>query len=176
MITVVYRRPNQYDVRAASDEAAIPPGGHGESLTVQAHAEDADINVMMRRFGVTGRLPENVRVPQYADFSEVSDFRSALHSVMEAQDNFMQLDAAVRQRFSNDPQLFLDFCSDPANLPELRKMGLAKEIGDGGGVSSGTGSVIGGSSGAAARGGSTDGASVGGSSAARSGGAAAPPG
>jgi len=37
----------------------------------------------------------------------------------------MALDARTRERFDNDPGAFVDFCLDPSNLEELRKMGLA---------------------------------------------------
>ena len=37
----------------------------------------------------------------------------------------MTMPADVRARFNNDPALFVDFCSDEANLDEMRKLGLA---------------------------------------------------
>lgn len=122
---IEYRAHNGYDTEAASDEAAIPAEEQGESLTVQAHAEDADINVMLKRFGVLGRMPESVRVPEYGDFTQVGDFRSALHAVMDAQDEFMKLPPKLRAELNNDPQEFLKFVQDPANLDRMREMGLA---------------------------------------------------
>jgi phage internal scaffolding protein len=126
-----FRKHFDYDVKKASEEAEIDPALYGPSQTIQSMAEDADINVMMRRFGVTGQLPQGVRVPTYGDFIDVGDYRSALHAVMEAQDNFMALDPKVRARFSNDPQEFLAFVEDPKNINELRAMGLAKELTNG---------------------------------------------
>jgi phage internal scaffolding protein len=145
-----FRSHFDYDVEAASNEAAIPADGHGQSLTIQSQSEDADINVMVRRFGITGVIPAGVRVPSYGDFTGVGDYRSALHAVMEAQENFMQLPAPVRARFDNDPQLLLDFASVPENIPALVKMGLGKEISNVGvssGVVEGTGSQAGSSAG-----------------------------
>lgn len=124
---VFYRSPHNYDLDLASHEAAEANGPPGESLTVQSQSEDADINMIVRRMTSTGQMPTTARVPEYGDFESVGDYRSALHAVMEAQDNFMQLPAKVRAQFSNDPQEFLTFASDPANIDELRKMGLAKE-------------------------------------------------
>ena len=118
------RDPYNYDVKAASDECASlhEPG---ISLTVQAMAEDADLNVLMKRFGITGKMPENVHIPQYGDFEHVMDFRTAHDAIIEARESFMTIPADIRSRFSNDPQMFLEFCSDPANLPEMRRLGFA---------------------------------------------------
>lgn len=97
------------------------------SLAQQQFKDDADINVLLERFKVTGQLPQGVVLPSYGDFSTVVDFRSANDAIRRARDSFMELPAALRARFQNDPQVFLEFCSDKANLPELRKLGLAPE-------------------------------------------------
>lgn len=120
-----------YDVEAVSDETGL----HcmDESLTVQSEAEDADINVIVKRFGLTGQLPRDVRMPTYGDFNGVSDYREALDAVRAADASFMALPASVRSRFGNDAAAFVDFCSNADNLDELRAMGLAvaKESDDG---------------------------------------------
>lgn len=95
------------------------------SLAQQNFKDDADINVLLERFKVTGIMPEGVSIPTYGDFSNVVDFRSAQDAVLKAKNAFMDVPAEVRKRFDNDPQKFLEFCSDRANLPELRKLGLA---------------------------------------------------
>ncbi len=125
---VQYRQVNAYDVAAASDEAAGAFGLDvpGESLTVQSQSEDADINVLMRRFGITGQFPSNPVVPSYGDFSDVLDYRSALDAVNAAQRNFMEFPADLRARFLNDPQRMLEFVSDDANHAEAFKLGLTK--------------------------------------------------
>lgn len=99
----------------------------GESMTVQAMAEDADLNVLMHRYGVTGKMPENPLVPVYGDYSGVRDYRTAWEACRKAEAAFMEFPAQVRARFDNDPQIFLDFCGNPANLPALREMGLARK-------------------------------------------------
>lgn len=96
-----------------------------QSLAVQAQKDEADINTIVRNFGVTGKLPDNVRVPTYGDFDLVSDYRSAIEVAREAEKSFMAMDAKVRARFENDPQQFLEFCENPSNLEEMRKLGLA---------------------------------------------------
>lgn len=96
-----------------------------KSLTLQSQAAEADINTILKRFGVTGQLPMPERLPVFQDFAEIFDFRTALDQVREAQRLFMQVPADVRGRFQNDPQRFVEFCSDPANQDELVKLGLA---------------------------------------------------
>lgn len=118
-----FRSPFAYDVKAASDEAATVPVG--ESLTVQSHSEDADINVIVKRFGLTGTMPVNHRVPEYGDYSQVGSYADALAVVRAADSHFMEMPAEVRSRFQNSPQIFLDFCNDPANMQEMVKLGLA---------------------------------------------------
>jgi len=95
------------------------------TLTQQAFKDDVDINVLLERFRVTGVLPQGVRLPEYGDFTGVSDFASAMSAVVSAQDSFMQLPASIRSRFGNSPQAFLEFCSDPSNKDELVKLGLS---------------------------------------------------
>lgn len=117
------RTENSYDVDAASKDTALfclDP-----SRTVQSQKEEADINTIVRNFGITGQLPQNVRVPTYGDFDGVNDFQSAMHAIMQAEASFMAMPADVRERFANDPQVFLEFCSDSRNLDEMRKLGLA---------------------------------------------------
>lgn len=120
-----FRCAYQYDVDLASVETGLMC--EADSLTVQADAAETDINLIVKRFGVTGTLPQGVRLPSYEDFTgQIFDFRSAQEVLMAARDEFMKLPPGVRARFANDPQEFLEFCEDKANLPELRQMGLAK--------------------------------------------------
>lgn len=114
------RSPYNYDLQEASDATAIGPGG--PSLTVQSMSEDADLNIMLKRFKVTGQMPETVRLPQYGDFSGITDFQSALNAVIEAEDNFLELPAELRARFQNNPQLLLDFVENPGNIAEVKKL------------------------------------------------------
>lgn len=95
------------------------------SLAIQSQKAEADINNIVRNFGVTGRLPQAVRLPMYGDFHGVSDYRSAVEAVREAEASFMAIPAKVRAEFNNDPQAFADFCLDPNNLKQLQEWGLA---------------------------------------------------
>lgn len=109
--------PYNYDPKVASDNSAIGPGG--PSLTVQSMADDTDLNVLMKRFGVTGTLPQSARIPQYGDFDHITDFRSALEAVENARADFAQFPADFRARFDNNPQLLLDFAQNPENNKQI---------------------------------------------------------
>ena len=116
------RVPNAYDADAASREAAlICPE---PTRTQQQFKDEVDINTIAKNFGITGRLPENVRMPTFEDFSDVEDYQTALNAGRRASQSFMQMPANVRERFRNDPQLFLEFCSDARNRAEAVSLGL----------------------------------------------------
>lgn len=125
-----FRKHFDYDVEKASDEAAISFVGQ-ESLTIQSMAEDADINVLMKRFGLTGTMPSNPRVPMFGDFTGITDYQDALNAVSAAYDGFMELPAKLRARFNNNPQELLEFVGNDANIEEARSLGLLKEKVDG---------------------------------------------
>lgn len=123
-----FRKHFGYDTEKASNEAALQPDEHGESLTIQSHSEDADINVLMRRFKVTGQLPQIERLPSYGDFTGISDYRTALHAVMDAEDQFLKLPAELRAKYQNDPQLFLEAVDSGSASEALRAVGLLPKV------------------------------------------------
>lgn len=117
------RSPYNYDVNKASDESGLLC--EDESLTVQAEAEDADINTIVKRFGLTGMMPQNVRMPMSGDFAEATDYHTSLNRLIAADQAFMEFPAHIRARFDHDPAKMIEFCENPANLEEARKLGLA---------------------------------------------------
>lgn len=125
---VFLRTEHNYDRDLASQASALEC--KDVSRAQQHCKEECDINTIVRRFGVTGMLPTAARLPTYGDFDGVSDYHSALEALRSADEAFYDLPADVRSRFKNDPGAFVDFCSDPANLPELRSMGLAPALSD----------------------------------------------
>lgn len=95
------------------------------SLTVQADAEQSDINYIVRQFGVTKELPYGNDVPAYGDFSDApNDYHQALNFIRASDDAFMELPASLRSRFENDAGSFLDFLADDNNYPEAISLGL----------------------------------------------------
>lgn len=121
-MSVFLRTPYNYDTNEASDASAL--SCQDPSLAQQHAKEECDINTIVRRFGLTGELPNNVRMPEYGDFTAATDYHTAMNAVIAANESFMTLPADVRARFNNDPGAFVDFCSDDKNRAEAEKLGL----------------------------------------------------
>uniref|UniRef100_UPI00404852FA hypothetical protein n=1 Tax=Mariniflexile sp. TaxID=1979402 RepID=UPI00404852FA len=116
------RTPYNYDRNAASDASGLHCPDR--SRTKQADAVEADINTIVRRFNLTGQLPQGLRAPIYGDFGPGMDFHTAQNALRAAQTSFMALPAEIRSRFHNDPGEFVAFCSDQENAPQMAKWGL----------------------------------------------------
>lgn len=95
-----------------------------ESMAVQSAEEESNINTIVRRFGISGELPNNLRMPQSGDFTNAPDFHTAMNLVRQAQEEFVRVPAEIRARFNNDPARFMQFFEDPANYDEAFKLGL----------------------------------------------------
>lgn len=116
------RSENNYDMNKASDESGLKC--LDPTRTKQSDAEAADINFIVKRFNLTGELPTNVRMPQYGDFTGISDYHSAMNAIRQADEAFGMMPAELRARFDNDPEKFVNFVANPANRAEAEKMGL----------------------------------------------------
>lgn len=115
----------QYDERGVFESDLSFEGA--VSLTKQSDAIDADINSLFARFERTGQLPNMiVKEASYGDFSSVPSYQEAVEIVRHADEQFINLDVSIRNRFDNDPAKFLAFATDPANIDELEKMKLLK--------------------------------------------------
>ena len=117
------RAPFNYDVDKASEESGLACDPD-EGMTQQQFADECDINKIVERFGLTGQLPENLRMPVSGDFTGVTDFHSAMNIVRLAEEEFMRVPAKVRERFGNDPGALMAFLDDPGNRDEAVKLGL----------------------------------------------------
>lgn len=116
------RTPYNYDRNIASDQSGLEC--NDPTLTKQSFKEECDINTIVERFNITGELPQNVRMPEYRDFTEITDYHTALNAIAQARESFDAMPANIRARFQNDPEQFVDFCNDPGNRDEAKKMGL----------------------------------------------------
>lgn len=94
--------------------------------TVQSARADADINVIVKRFGLTGQVKAANVEPFYGDFSGVDDYHAAMNLLVKAKDAFSELPADLRERFGNDPGQLVSFVNDDRNLEEARRLGLCK--------------------------------------------------
>lgn len=120
--SVFLRTPYNYDVMEASDASGLICDD--PSLAQQHARDECDINTIVRRFGLTGELPNGVKAPRYGDFTEATDYHTSLNAVRAADAAFMQLPADIRTRFNNDAGAFVDFVSDDSNRAEAEKLGL----------------------------------------------------
>lgn len=98
------------------------------SRAVQSEEEESNINTIVRRFGLTGEMPNDLRMPQSGDFTNIPDFHAAMNMVRAAQEEFLRVPAEVRARFNNDPQSFMQFVENEDNRDEARKLGLLKPV------------------------------------------------
>lgn len=123
VITPFLRTGFNYDMDAVSRETALVCDE--ETRTQQQFAEECDINVIVERFGVTGELPQGLRVPVNAEFEETITYHEAMNKIIEAGDAFMQMPAKIRAEFQNDAGKFVEFVSNPENVAKCREWGLA---------------------------------------------------
>lgn len=99
------------------------------SLTKQSLINETNINCIMRRYETTGIIDHIAdKQPLFGDFSNLDDYQTQLNKVTQANDLFMSYPAAIRKMFDNDPAVFVEFCSNPENLPKLREIGLAEPL------------------------------------------------
>jgi len=113
-----------YGFYAGRDTSMYALTDFDESRTSQEFADEADINNIMARYLKTGTVPVYAdRQAFYADAHTMS-YQEMQNILIDAENAFMQLPAAVRERFGNDPAAFVEFASDKKNVNELREMEL----------------------------------------------------
>lgn len=115
---------SSYDDHVPMSDASGCDCSGDPGKTQQSFGEECDINTIVRRFGVTGVLPQGPSVPTYGDFCEVGNFQEAMAVVVRARESFAALPAEVRSRFQNDPGEFVDFCADESNFDEAARLGI----------------------------------------------------
>lgn len=94
------------------------------SRAIQSQKDDADINVIVARFGIGATLPASPNLPSYGDFTEVKDYQSALEAIRSAESDFYELPARVREVFENSPQKLLEAATSESGRELLEKAGL----------------------------------------------------
>lgn len=122
----------QYDDERDTEEGVAAETTNDEpSLTRQSFTADADINIVMKRFGITdGSLPPALVYPDGVELDLTdapTDFRDAQDRLLDAKNRFMQLEATLRARFHNDPLYMHDWVTNPDNAEEAVALGLLKK-------------------------------------------------
>lgn len=93
------------------------------SLTVQSFTEDADINVLARRFGIT-EIPFAPIGEEIIDTTQFPELRDILEARRAAANGFANLPVKIRKRFRNSPEELWNFLQDPDNADEAVRLGL----------------------------------------------------
>jgi phage internal scaffolding protein len=104
----------------------------GPTLTKQEFKKDTDLNVIMRKFQVTGALDHvTMHSGNYGDASPL-DYHQAKTIIANANSMFEDLPSNIRNRFDNQPEKFLEFVQTESNYDEAKELGiqLAPELQD----------------------------------------------
>lgn len=126
-----FYRPHERSATWFTGEVVNPQTGEvtrPPSMTKQSFKDECDINNILKQYKVTGMFAHiNSKAAQgvYADLPDPLDFQASLEVVRAANDAFASLPSKVRDRFQNNPEAFLAFCTNPANADELVELGLA---------------------------------------------------
>lgn len=102
------------------------------SLTRQEFKDECDLAKVIARFGKTPEGRSALAQMQgavggsFEDCTVIPDFRSAKDTMLRGEQAFYRLPLQFRARFDHDVAACLDFLADPANVDELRSLGLAK--------------------------------------------------
>jgi len=121
-----FKTPFNHDTDAESARTGL--ACKDPSKTQQHQADEADINTIVRRFNVTGQLPQIPLPPSIQDFTDIFDFQSAMNTLNQAKAAFGALPAEVRSSFANDPHAYVryvDAAVEAGDLDQLRKWGIA---------------------------------------------------
>lgn len=116
---------NEYIALLTNIDCTGDPG-----MTMQAPAEEQDINVIMKRFGIK----DGSRVPYwtdpnaiYGDFSEMPlDPVEAAEILRRGEVEFMTLPANIRKNFDSGAELY-NWMQDPKNTKEAVTLGLLEQ-------------------------------------------------
>ena len=101
-----------------------------ESMTKQSYKKECDINYIMKKFENTYGVNfldvhPRAMAGEFGDFTLAEDYRSAIEQVRKAEAGFMELPAQLREKFSNDAGMFLEWVQNPSNFDEIVSLGLA---------------------------------------------------
>jgi len=95
-----------------------------ESRVEQQHADECNINTIMRKMHAQGVLPHFKTGGNFGDFTSFDDFHSMQNRIADAQTDFMRLPSELRYKFGNDPGKLVQFLENPENRAECVDMGL----------------------------------------------------
>ena len=94
--------------------------------TQQHFKDETDINKIIQRAINTGDTTvfTTTQRAQYYDVSSFDGYQEALNRIADVEDDFYSLPSRVRNEFGNDPDKYVEFMSDPANIAKAVELGL----------------------------------------------------
>ena len=90
--------------------------------THQSFKDECDINNVIKRYKLTGTVPQHQTPPDYSDYSNLGDYQDALNLVATANSMFEDLPFEIRKKFNHDPNELITFVSDPTNQEQAIKL------------------------------------------------------
>ncbi len=101
----------------------------GSSMTVQSDAHLADIQEILKSYGVVGMEQMlNVAEAQFMDVSEFTDYKTMMDHVRTAEAAFMRLPSKVREKFGHDVHTWLDSAHDERRAPSREERTREGEV------------------------------------------------
>lgn len=116
-------QPYKYDADQVSQDTGLACE-EGSSKTKQSFKDESDINNIVSNFGLLGNTPDMPLPEHFGDFTEVTDYQTALNMVRQAGESFLTVPAHVRERFNNDPGVLMAFLGQETNRQEAIALGL----------------------------------------------------
>ena len=97
-----------------------------QSMTKQNLIDQADINKLIKSHGVT-HIVQNANALEALYGIEITsmDLQDAQQMIYDAEKLFNEVPSELRKKFGNDAGAFIDYATNPDNLSEMQKMGLA---------------------------------------------------
>lgn len=119
---------HQYDENRDTEEGlAATLACLDESLTQQHFTEDADLNVIAKRFGLN-QIPVGPIDPSaFRDTTSDPTLAEILQHQIDARNGFMELPLKIRKRFHHSPGELWAFVNDPENAEEAVRLGLLQQ-------------------------------------------------
>lgn len=97
------------------------------SLAQQSFKEEVDILTIVSRFGLDGKMPQVIDLPEAADYEGIFDYQTAMNALVKTRETFDALPYKIRDRFNNNPEKFYNFVINPENEEEIYRLGLAQK-------------------------------------------------
>ena len=94
------------------------------SRAKQEFKGESDVNNIVAMYKKGSPLPLQIRQGQFADVTQLGDYKTAVDALLEAEQVWATLPQTVKTAAGGTVASFLDFVNDPANADQLIELGL----------------------------------------------------